>query len=85
MNSKDSAPAPVVIPIERLAEETLWALIEDFVTREGTDYGQSETAIGTKKEQVLQQLKSGHAGIVYFPGDESFTLLTHLEIQQRGL
>lgn len=78
-------PVPVLIPIERLAEETLWALIEDFITREGTDYGQCETAIETKKEQVHQQLKSGHAGIVYFPGDESFTLLTRLEIQNRGL
>ena len=87
MYSQDPNPtlAPVLIPLDLIAEDTLCALIEDFITRDGTEYSQDETEISIKKDQVLKQLKRGLAGIIFFPGDESFTLLTRDEILKRGL
>jgi uncharacterized protein len=53
------------IPIEMLQPETLRNVIENFVTREGTDYGAIEVSLETKIEQVMSQLKSGKAILVY--------------------
>lgn len=48
-----------------LSEEALDNLIMEVVTRDGTDYGEHETAIETKKQQLIAQLKSGLALIAY--------------------
>jgi hypothetical protein len=53
------------IPYDQLIPETLHGVIEEFVTRNGTDYGEVEVPLDTKISQVLGQLKSGQAVIVY--------------------
>lgn len=53
------------IPYQALAPETLTALIEDFVTRDGTDYGLTEVPLATKVEQVRRELQRGEAVITY--------------------
>ena len=53
------------ITIEILQPETLRNVIEDFITREGTDYGAYEVSLETKIEQVMRQLKSGKAILVF--------------------
>lgn len=55
----------MIIPIEQLEYETLTNIIKEFVLREGTDYGEIETDLNAKIEQVLMQLKSGDAVLVY--------------------
>jgi uncharacterized protein YheU (UPF0270 family) len=72
MSEPDEAPSELVsVPWSELAPETLHALIESFVLREGTDYGVQETALGTKVGQVRQQLERGEAQIVFDPATES--------------
>jgi uncharacterized protein len=48
-----------------LSKEALENLIIDIITRQGTDYGEYETDILVKKKQLLHNLKSGAAIIVY--------------------
>jgi uncharacterized protein len=48
-----------------LSDEALDNLIFEVITRQGTDYGEFEIDIQTKKEQLTRQLKSGLAVIVY--------------------
>lgn len=55
----------VKIPVDRLSPETLQDIIEEFVTRDGTDYGKTEIPIETKIRQVKNQLESGLAVLVY--------------------
>ena len=66
---------PIQIPMDALEETTLLRMLQDFVTRDGTDYGRVETALDTKVQQVLFALKKGHAVIVYDESSESFTIL----------
>jgi uncharacterized protein YheU (UPF0270 family) len=61
----------VEVPWTELAPATLRALVESFVLREGTDYGAHETALESKVEQVMQQLRRGEAQIVFDPDTES--------------
>ena len=55
----------VKIPYDQLSEEVLKRVIEEFVTRNGTDYGEAEIPLETKIAQVLLQLRSKDAFIVY--------------------
>jgi uncharacterized protein YheU (UPF0270 family) len=65
----------VVIPHKQLAPEVLRAVIEDFVTREGTDYGPEEHSLEQKHDAVRKQLDGGEAFIVFDPEHETLTLL----------
>jgi uncharacterized protein YheU (UPF0270 family) len=63
------------IPIESLAPETLRRVVEEFVTREGTDYGMNNSEFSTKVDQVLRQLKKGEALLVFDSESESCHIL----------
>lgn len=65
--SKDSQPEPnaVEIPPDALQPETLRAVIEELVTREGTDYGLHEKDLEQKIADVRRQLQRGEAVIVF--------------------
>lgn len=65
----------VKIPYDQLSPEALQGVVEEFVTRDGTDYGEVEVPLGTKIAQVLAQLKSGKAVIVFDQKTESCTIL----------
>ncbi|MCO4773904.1 MAG: YheU family protein [Deltaproteobacteria bacterium] len=53
------------IPYESLAAETLRAVLEEFCTREGTEYGEVEMTLDDKVQLLFGQLRSGKAGLVY--------------------
>ena len=65
----------VKIPYEQLSPEALHGVIEEFVTRDGTDYGEVEVPLEAKMSQVLNQLKAGKAVIVFDQETESCTVL----------
>ncbi|WP_257295391.1 YheU family protein [Endozoicomonas sp. YOMI1] len=54
----------MIIPYEMIEREALNRLIEEFVSREGTDNGYEE-ALSTRVAQVLFRLKSGDMVIVF--------------------
>lgn len=64
----------MIIPHHMLSPEALHRVIEAFVTREGTDYGEHDILLATKVLQVRQQLDAGTAVIVYDQETESWTL-----------
>ena len=53
------------IPYQALNPQTLTNLIEELVTRDGTDYGDSEVSLAEKIAQVKAKLISGEAVIRY--------------------
>jgi uncharacterized protein YheU (UPF0270 family) len=73
---EDEAPEPVVVPCTDLPDELLHAVIESFVLREGTDYGEKELSLQDKVARVVGQLKSGKARIVFDPESESVSIVT---------
>jgi len=75
MPSESETPAPVVVPLQQLPAETLRRLVESFVLREGTDYGERDVALGDKVADVLRQLDRGEAQIVFDPASESIDIV----------
>jgi uncharacterized protein YheU (UPF0270 family) len=71
----ESAPEPIVVPYTELAPDLLHAVVESFVLREGTDYGEKEISLEAKVARVLVQLKNGEARILFDPESESVTIV----------
>ncbi len=72
----------MLIPFQQLNPDTLNALIEAFVLREGTDYGDFDVSLQNKVQMVLQQLQQGKVVIVYSEQEESVDLMTVQDYRQ---
>src|ERR1700712_284183 len=68
------AEVPMLIPYDVLEVDTLTRLIEDFVTRDGTDNG-DDTPLETRVLRVRQALTKGQALIVFDPESEQCQLM----------
>ena len=66
---------PIIVPWKDLPPDTLTNLIEEFVTRDGTDYGDQEIPTATKVEQVRNQLKREDAFVVFDEVTESVSVM----------
>jgi len=55
----------MIIPQDQLAPETLTSLLEEFVSRDGIDYGEEEVTLEEKVEEVRAKLISGEAVILF--------------------
>jgi uncharacterized protein YheU (UPF0270 family) len=64
----------MIIPWKELKPETLQALIEEFVSREGTDYGERELTFDTKCAQVRKMLEKREIEVVFDQASESCDL-----------
>lgn len=73
----------MLIPYQQLDSATLNNLIESFVLREGTDYGEEETSLGEKVAQIRQQIEAELVVIVYSELHETVDLLSQHQWQQR--
>jgi uncharacterized protein len=73
--NNDKHPNGLEIPYQELSPEALQGVVEEFVTRDGTDYGETEVALETKVSQVLNQLHSGKAVIVFDQKTETCNIL----------
>lgn len=65
----------MIIPFDSIDNTTLHSLVESFVLREGTDYGEVEISLQEKVEQVIEQLKAGDIVIEYSEEHESVTII----------
>lgn len=54
-----------IIPVNKLSAHALKGVIEEFISRNGTDYGAIEASLETSFMQVKNQLKNGSAVLVY--------------------
>ncbi len=72
----------IEIPWDALAPDTLNALVEEFVTRDGTDYGEQEVALERKVLQVINGIKRKEFVIVFDADQESTQIVTRQQLAQ---
>jgi hypothetical protein len=65
-----------VVSPDAISPKALQALMEEFVSRDGTDYGLVEKSLDEKVARLRDLLDSGEASIVYDHETESVTILT---------
>ena len=61
----------LIVPYDKLSPEALQGLIAEFVTRDGTDYGEREVSLRSKVAQVRRQLEARKSVILYNTEDSS--------------
>ena len=71
----EPVPEPVVVPYTELAADLLHAVVESYVLREGTDYGEKEFSLEDKVAHVISRLKRGEARIVFDPESETVSII----------
>jgi len=65
----------MIIPFEQLDPSTLQNLLEEYATREGTEYGEREVELKEKVASLRRQLQSKEVVIWFEPGEESINLV----------
>jgi len=72
---RGSSPSGVELDPDQLSSDALHGLVEEYVTREGTEYGPLEWSLEQKVDQVLGQLERGEARIVFDLGLETASIV----------
>ena len=76
----EGASGGVELDPEQLSPGALRGLVEEYVTREGTDYGQGDWSLEEKVAQVFRQIDCGEAKIVFDLELESASVVTAPEL-----
>jgi len=63
------------IPWRSLSPEALKGVIEEFVSREGTEYGETEVSLEEKVQQVMWQLEKGDVMITFDDQEQTCSIV----------
>ncbi|MBT4522467.1 MAG: YheU family protein [Halieaceae bacterium] len=63
------------IPVSRIEPDVLQAMLEEFASRDGTDYSEQERSLAQKVESLQSQLSSGELAILYDTSGEHWDLI----------
>lgn len=66
----------VALPPQRLQADVLQSLLEDFASRDGTDYGEREFTLAEKVARLQYQLQAGELHILYDLDSEQWDLVS---------
>lgn len=65
----------MIIPPSKLPAHTLRNILEEFITREGTDYGEHELSLEEKVDRLFPQVAAGEVLIVFDEAQETIQLV----------
>jgi hypothetical protein len=71
----DQPGEALVVPHSQLPPQTLRAVIEAFVLREGTEYGARDFTLDEKVAHVIDQLERGLAQVIFDPQSQSIDII----------
>lgn len=72
----------MIIPWQSLDPETLENIIEAFVLREGTDYGEHERSLEQKVADVKRQLETGEVVLVWSELHETVNIMPRKQFRE---
>lgn len=64
------------IPHEQLSRDTLTAILEEYASREGTEYGEVDYSLAQKVSMLRKQLEHGDIGISFDTETETCSLIS---------
>jgi uncharacterized protein YheU (UPF0270 family) len=64
----------VEVPPSALSQNALRGIVEEFITREGTDYGLREHTFDEKRASVMRLIETGDVAIFFDTETETTTL-----------
>jgi len=80
----DEPQDPVEIPHTALSADALRGVVETFVLREGTDYGERDFSLEQKVAHVIRRLERGEARVMFDPNSESVDIVVITAAMRRS-
>ncbi|MBT7717776.1 MAG: YheU family protein [Halieaceae bacterium] len=71
----------VQVPLNRLSGDVLQALLEEFASRDGTDYGAVELTLEQKAGNLRRQLEREEVAILFDTESEQWDLVAADQLQ----
>ena len=65
----------VEVPIDRVPADSLAGLLEEYASRDGTDYGERETPLAQRVAQLHTRLAAGELRLLYDAASEQWDIL----------
>jgi len=65
----------IAVPMQRLPVDILQALLEEFASRDGTDYGEREFTLEQKVAALRSQMQNGELQLLYDAESEQWDLV----------
>jgi uncharacterized protein YheU (UPF0270 family) len=72
----------IEIPLNELSADALQGVLEEYVSRDGTDYGELELSLQQKTQRLLQQWQRKEVVLVFDNDTESTSFLNREEWQR---
>jgi uncharacterized protein YheU (UPF0270 family) len=82
-DESEGVPEDRFLPLDAagLSAEALRGLIEEFVSRDGTDYGNLEKTLDEKVSAVMRQLEDGEVCLVFDREEERANLVPARDLE----
>jgi uncharacterized protein YheU (UPF0270 family) len=77
----DEEAGVIEIPYQSLSAGAFEGIVQEFASRDGTDYGEVEFSLADKVSQVEVQLKSGHLTLLFDPVAQNCQLVKSTDWQ----
>lgn len=74
----------IIVPYEKISKEALQGLLEDFVSRDGTDSGYTKLTLQQRADQVRRQLERGEAVIVFDLQAKTANIVSMKDLPDKG-
>ena len=71
----------IIVPHDRLSAEALQKLIEEFVSRDGTDTGYIKLDLSERAAQVMRQIQKGTSLIVFDEKSQSVNIVSREDLK----
>lgn len=55
----------IEVPYQQISSEALQRMVQEFVTRDGSDWGEAGCSLEDKVRQVQRQLQAGQVKVVF--------------------
>lgn len=75
----------LIIEPHRVSNVALESLIEEYILREGTDYGHAEPTLEDKKKKIKKQLETKKILIVFSQLTQDTSLILSSSLQQKDI
>ncbi|WOJ94019.1 YheU family protein [Congregibacter variabilis] len=72
----------VRVPLERVPQEQLEALLEEYASRDGTDYGSEETSLSDRVTQLQSQLRSAKLQLLFDVDSQQWDIVSAEDAQR---